>query len=185
MPLTVKMEAIHSGITKNFNRYSREELEKAIATWTEPYDKPVITNHLMHNDPLGRISEATLRRSSLKRGAYCTELTCSVIDKDAQEKVSDGRYQTVSVGTIINRAVCSICKTDWATDYCEHRKGKVYDGKLCYWDLGIAEHIEVSFVNHPADPYARVIDIADESGSTSESVDTIDCEKQKQKRKGR
>jgi len=174
MSLTVKMEAIHSGITKNFNRYSREELEKAIQTWIGPYGKPVIVNHNIYSDPLGRVTESSIGRSHLKRGSYCVELTCSIIDEEAQKKIADGRYSTVSVGTIINRAVCSICKTDWATDYCEHRKGKVYDGKLCYWDLGIDEHYEVSFVNHPADPYARVVS-ADES-STGESVGTISRE---------
>jgi hypothetical protein len=163
MPVSVTVEAIHSGMTGNFNYYSRSELQKAAETWLRPYNKPVLKHHNMESEPLGRVSGVNFRQSSLKRGAYCTELKLDIVDPDAAQKIADGRYSTVSVGTIVTSAVCSICKNDWVKGVCEHRKGQVYDGKLCYWHLQIGEHVEVSFVNHPADPYAQVASIGEAS----------------------
>ncbi len=168
MPTIV--EAIHSGMTGNFNYYSRGELERAVNSWTSPYNKPVLKHHSTSSEPLGRVVDARMRKSSLKPGFYCTELLLDIVDPDASQKVNDGRYSTVSVGATVNSAVCSICKNDWAKDYCEHRKGRVYDGKLCYWILEVKEFIEVSFVNCPADPYAQVIRIDSRVRSGSRSM---------------
>lgn len=157
------IEGIHAGMTKNFNYYSRGELERVVGTWLEPYLKPVLTHHNTHSEPLGRVIDAKVKRSRLKKGSYCTELTLKILDSDAQEKVRDGRYSTVSIGSTVTSAICSICGNDWAKNYCEHRKGRVYDGnKLCYWKLTLSEHSEVSFVNVPADEYAQVIAIYDD-----------------------
>lgn len=175
--MEVILESIHSGMTKNFNYYSRGELERIAETWVKPYNRPVLKHHDMRSEPLGRVVKVNFRRSHLKRGAYCTELTTNITDPEAQPKIIDGRYNTVSVGTTVFRAVCSICGNDWAKDYCEHRKGRVYDGKLCYWKLGLLEHDEVSFVNAPADEYAQVIAVRDttskESREDADGTDTI------------
>lgn len=163
MPVTVKVEAIHSGMTGNYNYYPRAELERAVESWVSPYNKPVLKHHNLNSEPIGRVVGANFRQSSLKRGSYCAELTLDILDPDAEQKVRDGRYSTVSVGTVVTSAVCSICKADWVKSICEHRKGQVYDGKLCYWVLRVGEHVEVSFVNHPADPYAQVTGFVGES----------------------
>jgi hypothetical protein len=174
MALIVVAEAIHSGMTGNFNFYPRAELERAVTTWTEPYNKPVLTHHNLDSEPVGRVVGARFRKSSLKMNSYCAELTLNITDPDAQKKIEDGRYHTLSIGTTITSAVCSICKNDWAQGTpCEHRKGRVYDGKLCYWIAKIGEHVEVSFVNYPADPYAQIIDIKTAEEKTQESMDAV------------
>jgi hypothetical protein len=169
MPIKCDIESIHNGMTKNFNYYTKTELEGAIKSWLKPYLKPLIKNHSLYQDPLGRVVDASFTRSVLKRGSYCSLLRFEVNDPEAIEKFQDGRYKTVSVGSSITSAVCSICKNDWATGYCEHRKGRVYDEKLCYWKLGGVSHYECSVVNAPADEYAQVISI--ENSDVKESLD--------------
>lgn len=167
--LTTVIEAIHSGMTNNLNFYPKRELEKALNSWLEPYNKPVLKHHDIHSEPIGRVVGARLKRSALKKNAYCAELTLNITDEDAAKKIEDGRYQTVSIGSVITKAVCSICKNDWASgSWCEHKKGQVYDGKLCYWEVEIGEHFEVSFVNQPADPYAQVIHVSTNKATESQ-----------------
>src|SRR5690606_10788828 len=57
--LIVKMEAIHVGRTKNFTYYTEEGLKAGLKSWTQPYNKPVLTHHNSYNgEPVGRILEA-------------------------------------------------------------------------------------------------------------------------------
>jgi hypothetical protein len=98
--------------------------------------------------------------------------TFKITNKDAQEKILDGRYLTVSTGVSTNKAVCSICKSDWAADGipCEHTPGKEYDGKICLLIAGNLLYDEASFVNVPADSLAGVITIYNNSDHTSVEV---------------
>lgn len=168
MGLKVSIETLHSGMTKNFNYYSRAELEQAADSWLKPYTKPLIKNHDMYSEPLGRAVAVQFGRSTKKRGAYCATVDFVVSDQEAMEKIRDGRYKTVSAGSSVTSAVCSICKNDWAQDYCEHRKGRVYEGKLCYWLLGGLEHLECSVVNAPADVHAQIIGWTEEGAGAGE-----------------
>lgn len=169
MALKVTIETLHSGMTKNHNYYSRAELERAAEGWLKPYAKPLIKNHDMDSEPLGRAVEVSFGRSTKKRGAYSAMVDFLVTDPEAEEKIADGRYKTVSTGSSVTSAVCSICKNDWAQDWCEHRKGRVYDGKLCYWILGGLEHLECSIVNAPADVYAQITNWTRTEVSTQEA----------------
>jgi hypothetical protein len=97
------------------------------------------------------------------QGAGYLELTASIADPDAIQKVLDGRYLTGSVGLTTDAAVCSICKQDWVDtahdERCEHRPGKVYDGKKAFVITGNLNYDEYSFVNTPADRHSRVMEI--------------------------
>ena len=87
-----------------------------------------------------------------------------VSDPDAIQKILDGRYLTVSTGMMPKHAFCNICAaeghvTDWAKDFCEHERGRVYDGLECVAIPTDYEWEEVSPVNHPAAPLSQVIEV--------------------------
>ena len=87
-------------------------------------------------------------------------LTVAISDKDAAEKIMDGRHSTVSIGAVSDSAICSICKQDWVVDGpCDHYPGTIHDGQEMYLIVGSLMYDEVSFVNRPADVYARVSSI--------------------------
>ena len=78
--------------------------------------------------------------------------------KDLIAEIEGGIKKEVSVGCAVERSVCSICGADLNQGQCGHRKGEVYDGKLCYASLeGASDAYEFSFVAVPAQPAAGVV----------------------------
>lgn len=171
--LIVKMEAIHTGRTKNFTFYTEEGLKAGLKTWTSPYNKPVLTHHNDHNgEPIGRILEANYSDQTIA-GRPGLVFTCEISDPTAVEKVLDGRYQTVSIGASTNKVTCNVCGTDRTEDWCDHYPGEKYDEQVCHFIVGETYGREVSYVNTPADEDAgnRSVSVVDEDGSTqTESV---------------
>jgi len=103
------------------------------------------------------------------RGVGFIELTADITDPDAIQKVLDGRFLTGSVGAISDKAVCSICSTNWLDEeHCGHRPGKVYEDKKCFVIAGSLDYDEYSFVNTPADRHSGVLSI--ESNGILDSV---------------
>jgi len=84
-----------------------------------------------------------------------------ITDPDAIVKVLDKRYMTVSTSADTDRAVCSICREDWADmgEPCEHTPGKWYDNKMCFLIAGDLFYEEWSFVTKTADEEAIVLSI--------------------------
>jgi hypothetical protein len=167
--LVIELAAIHEGLTANYNKYSAKELEKALESWVAPYPKPVIQNHDLYNEPLGRIMAARMDKET--DGSPFTRLQIAVLDQQAMEKVLDQRYLTGSVGGRAEHALCSVCGTDWATAEmfslpCRHQRGKVYKGQLCYMEMKDIGFKEYSFVNSPADSRSTVRTIG---GSTEDT----------------
>ena len=98
------------------------------------------------------------------------ELGLNITNPDAIGKIQRGEYATVSVGFTTNQAICSACHTDWSQDdKCEHRPGDMVDGRRMFLIAGDFDYEEVSFVNFPADPYAKVLNKQD-AVSVSDSV---------------
>jgi hypothetical protein len=94
------------------------------------------------------------------QGVGYIELTANITDPESIQKVLDGRYITGSVGAISDKAVCSVCNTDWLEEeHCGHRPGRLYDGKKCVVVAGSLEYDEYSFVNVPADRHSGVLGI--------------------------
>jgi len=88
------------------------------------------------------------------------ELVADITDPLAIQKIIDGRYLTGSTGATTNKAICSVCKQNWAAEgKCEHRPGKVYDSAKCVLIAGDLTYDEYSFVNKPADRHSRVIEV--------------------------
>lgn len=152
------VEAIHSGLTRNYTFYPADKLEKSVESWTKPYNKPVIKNHNVYTEPVGRVKSATFKQSQISPDKHTIELELEITDPDTIQKVLDGRYQTLSIGGSTSSAICSICGTDLVRKgYCGHMKGRTYEGKQAYWIIGEMEFDEISWVNVPADRNAQVI----------------------------
>jgi len=107
-------------------------------------------------------------------------LTVDVTDKDAIDKLLDGRYLTVSISGDTEQAVCSICGQDGKNlkdeeDRCSHWRGDMYDGEEAFLIAGSMSFKEVSFVNTPADENAQVNSISD-SLNLSDDIDVQELE---------
>ena len=152
--LIKEIAAIHEGLTANYNMYPAAELEASLSTWVQPYPKPIITNHDMTSDPVGRVMAAKMDKES--DGTPYIRLQVAVSNPGAVERIADERYLTGSVGGRADHANCSICGKDWseASQFnlpCKHQRGKVYNGKLAFLELSGLSWKEYSFVNIPAD----------------------------------
>lgn len=170
--LIVEVAAIHEGLTGNFNFYSARELEQALESWTTPYPKPIILNHDINSDPMGRVMSAAMDIES--DGSHFVRLQIAVTSSEAISRLLDQRYLTGSVGGKSEEALCSVCGKDWAeaTMYnlpCRHERGKTYKGKLAYLERRQLSFHEYSFVNAPADKRSSVRSISVEDGVANES----------------
>lgn len=158
-----KIEAIHEGRTRNYNRYPAEklkgnhELRSGVYSWTQPYPKPVIFNHDQETECTGRVYSASFSEITTvgRPGIFVTpKITHEKTIKD----ILDGRLLTVSIGASTNAAICSICHTDIINEgYCGHMRGNEYDGQMAEWICGDLFFDELSWVNVPADSDAMVI----------------------------
>lgn len=170
--IKIEVEAIHPTITKNFTYYSLDELDKGLKSWLEPYPKPVLKNHDMMTEPLGRVRKAEIKDSVLTSGKALV-LTLEITDPDTVKKVRDGRYLTLSIGAYAGSVRCSICGTELTQGMCEHQRGKRYEDKLCYWEVRDLEFSEISFVNNPADQNAQVIKVKESEDISVRSSESI------------
>lgn len=74
------------------------------------------------------------------------------------EDIEAGIKKEVSIGCSVKKVVCSICGQDLNSPECCHRKGQIYQNKLCYGMLtDISDAYEWSFVAVPAQKHAGVI----------------------------
>ena len=172
--ILVDIEAVHTFpyATRNNTRYMEEALAQSVAGWTYPYNIPVIT---YHNDEdgeiVGRVLKARVGDSQRLPGTKALILTCDILDLDAQEKVKNGLFDTVSIGVRGDDVRCSICGQELNQGMCEHIRGEEYNGKTCYWDFYKVMPKELSYVIVPSDAYAKNIKVYDnteeESGCTS------------------
>ena len=158
--INVDIEGIHSVVTRNYTYYTPDCLKKFIPYWTSPYEKPVIMHH---NDKdgiqIGRVKSVEFLEQS-RAGMPGLLFTVNIGDEAGIKGVKNGTLSTVSLGAIIHKATCSICGQNIASEgECEHRRGKYYDEKLCYWIMEEMEPKELSYVIVPSDKYANTIRI--------------------------
>jgi hypothetical protein len=150
--LLIEIAAIHEGLTQNYTFYTENELENSLVSWTTPYPKPIIINHDLHSDPLGRIMGARVAKEA--DGTPFVQLQAAITSVEAIQRIKDQRYLTGSVGGKAEEAICSICDVDWASESqkrCKHKRGKVYSGKLAALHMRGIQWKEYSFVNAPSD----------------------------------
>ena len=150
-----------NGLTANYNNYSAQALEAALQSWVEPYPKPIILNHDLNSEPIGRVMAAKMDKE--EDGSSFVRLQVAITDPAAIQKVLDKRYLTGSVGGRAGKAVCSITGEDLAAEssdgkpkLAKFKRGQVYKGKLAFVDMQDISFKEYSFVNQPADSKSGV-----------------------------
>ena len=158
--INVDIEGIHSIVTRNFTYYSPECLKKSAPYWTSPYEKPVIMHHKDKDGvQIGRVKNAEYLEQT-KPGMPGLLFTVNIGDEAGIKGVKNGTLSTVSIGAIVHKATCSICGQNIAAEgECEHKRGKYYDEKLCYWIMDEMEPKELSYVIVPSDKYANTVKI--------------------------
>jgi len=166
--LLITVDATHAGyINRNGFCYDSGAMSYAVSqdVWTKPFEKPLLKNHDSNSDPLGRVVASRFINTSESEGF--TQLDVKVTDKEAIQKIIDGRFLTVSThGAPMEGAPkelkyvkCSICDQNMLTaeEWCGHMRGNVYDNEKtgneqkCFWSIGAMDYKEVSIVNSPAD----------------------------------
>lgn len=159
--LLVKIRATHFNfINKNYVLYTESAVTKGAKSWTKPFRKPQLVAHNTKGDPIGRIIDYEIIKDdkSVPEAPNYILLTVKITDKSAIEKVLDGRYSTVSVGSSSSRVLCSECEQVLTEDgFCEHKKGTYNEkGLPIYWIIDQITYTEDSFVNEPADEYTQI-----------------------------
>lgn len=176
-----RIEAIHEGRTRNFNRYTAEklkgnhELKSGVYSWTQPFPKPVIHNHDVNTEATGRVYSASFSEYT-SAGRPGIIVTPKITQEKAIKDILEGRLLTVSIGATTNAAVCSVCGTDIINEgWCGHMRGEEYDGNMCEWVAGDLFFDELSWVNVPADSDAMITTngLTNNTMSTGESKTVI------------
>ena len=158
--INVEIEGIHSIVTRNSTFYTDNAMKGSENLWVSPYFRPMILHHNEHNGKIiGRIYESKFGTSELVNSG-CLKFKVNISDEEYIPQVKDGRLATTSIGVIVYEAECSICGQDLVNDGpCEHERGELYDGSLCYWIIERFEPKELSFVIVPSDKYSQIVKI--------------------------
>jgi len=177
-----KVRATHSGQLMPFRCYTGWGMKTGTKSWfstdrggTAGYDKPVLVNHDMAVPPLGRVVSAEYQQlkfgddwdndwrfpdTGTDLGSGFIVTTSHIKDKEAIQKIMDGRFDTVSTAQTASHAWCSFCGSEVRTG-CDHFPGNTYKTEdddseyLCYIVTGIFDYHEISFVNRPRQPNAK------------------------------
>lgn len=164
--IDIKIKATHFEpfINKNAVKYTEKAIKKGAKSWISPFKKPQLVGHDKTSSPIGRILNFEIikdQKTFPDEPLNYVRLIARITDKDSIEKVLDGRFNTVSVGSKSSRVICSECSQVITEDgLCDHKKGSYNDkGDLIHWVIDEIEYTEDSFVNEPADEYAGIEEI--------------------------
>lgn len=171
--LKVTMEATHSFVNTNSVLYPPDKLAgqkdfvfngrkmpTGVYSLLEPYPKPILVDHQSQSSgaAIGRVLTAKFSETT-QAGVPGIIVTARIADPEAVERILDGRFYTVSVGLQSDAAICSICGVNQVDGFCDHVRGREYDGERAYWIAGNLWFQEISYVNVPADQWAKNIHV--------------------------
>lgn len=151
-------------IDRDFERFSVEALT-ALAPMFE--GRTGIADHSMKTENQHSrifktwIEESEIRKTStgenytaLKARAY---IPITPKSEELIEQIKSGIKKETSISCAVSSQLCSVCKAELKKSGCKHRKGEVYDGKVCHTILNKpTDAYEFSFVAVPAQPEAGV-----------------------------
>ena len=160
---TFKTILCDNEIDRDGEAFSKESLEKMAELFL---GKTIITDH----EPKAENQQARIYRTEViedgklaSTGEPYTKLVARCYlprlesNRNLITEIEAGIRKELSVGCSIKKQICSICGKDRMHEFCGHRKGETYDGKLCYVKLEEpSDAYEVSFVAVPAQPNAGV-----------------------------
>ena len=161
---TFSVRLCDNEVDRDFERFAPQTLEELAGLFV---GKSGIFDHQWSaRGQAARIYKTeVIRETALTRAGdpYCwlkgyAYMVRTDVTRDLIAEVEGGIKKEVSVGCAVERSVCSICGKDLCKESCGHKKGEVYDGRLCYASLeGAADAYEFSFVAVPAQPRAGVV----------------------------
>ncbi len=151
-------------IDRDFERFSVEALT-ALAPMFE--GRTGIADHNMKTENQHSrifktwIEESEVRKTStgenytaLKARAY---IPVTAKSEELIEQIKSGIKKETSISCTVSSQLCSVCKAELKKGGCKHRKGEVYDGRVCHTVLSNpTDAYEFSFVAVPAQPEAGV-----------------------------
>lgn len=151
-------------IDRDFERFSVEALA-ALAPMFE--GRTGIADHSMKTENQHSrifktwLEESEVRQTStgenytaLKARAY---IPVTARSEELIEQIKSGIKKETSISCTVSSQLCSVCKAEIKKGGCKHRKGEVYDGKVCHTVLDKpTDAYEFSFVAVPAQPEAGV-----------------------------
>ena len=154
--LYVPAEGVHSIVTGNFTYYEPNCLKESVPLWTNPYGIPIIYHHKEQDSKIiGRVKAVEFIKESARTKTPALGFIFAIGDKEGKEGVLNGTLSTLSIGARAKDLRCSICGKNIAKDgFCEHQRGRTYDGKVCYWVVKKIEPKEISYVIVPSDKFA-------------------------------
>lgn len=152
-------------IDRDYEKFSNESLQKLADLFI---GKTGIVDHDAKSDNQKarifscKVEKVEGRYNSLKEDYYRlvarAYIPKSEKNSDLILEIDTGIKKEVSVGCSVNNKICSICGADLKSSECNHKKGKSYDGQVCYVLLeNPVDAYEWSFVAVPAQKEAGVI----------------------------
>ena len=152
-----RIRAADDQVDRDFERFTADALDGLAKLFV---GKTVIADHMWSSSmQTARIYDAAVEKMS---GTTVLVLFAYMLRNDQTAAtiaaVEGGILREVSVGCAMGKATCSICGADKTKVFCEHRRGREYDGKQCVVELSQPEDAyELSFVAVPAQRQAGVV----------------------------
>lgn len=152
-----RIRAADDQVDRDFERFTADALYGLSKLFV---GKPVIADHMWSSSmQTARIYDSTVEKAG---GATVLVLYAYMLRNDQTAAtitaIEGGILREVSVGCTMGKAICSICGTDKTKVWCEHRRGREYDGKQCVVELSQPnDAFELSFVAVPSQRQAGVV----------------------------
>lgn len=158
------VDLCNNDVDRDYEKFSVETLKQMAELFV---GKTGIFDHSMKSaDQTARIFDAFVEKVNGKKTAdgedfYSLKAKAYMLNNEENKSLIDsieaGIKKEVSVSCSVDKAYCSICRTDRKRAACEHRKGKMYGDRLCFNILTDAtDAYEFSFVAVPAQREAGV-----------------------------
>lgn len=151
-----RLAACDNQVDRDYERFSDAALHKLAQLFV---GKPIIMDHRWSAEKqTARVYASEVRgEGELKQLIlYCYTIRTEG-NTETIAAIEGGIIRECSVGCSVGRSVCSICGAEYGQN-CGHRRGQIYDGKLCCFILDDPQDAyEVSFVAVPAQPGAGII----------------------------
>lgn len=158
--LWVRIAAIYEGNAGDKWNIPKETLETIASSFI---NKPVLLGHDMVNPyvRVGTIIDSGMRFDGTHKQWYI-EMICTINDDVAIDRIHRKLFDSVSIGFQIDEIICSIDSLDMRL--CPHVSGKWYNinnkSELAVGTIKKAKGLEVSFINVPASPHAKIIEFS-------------------------
>jgi hypothetical protein len=156
--LYVRAGAVYEGKMDNRFLFEKDAMKEDAASFV---GCPVLMGHdwVNPNATIGVISASSLRYDKESKQFYI-EMILEIKSEEAIEKIKQGLFKKISIGFTTDKIICPLDGKDMK--FCKHSPGQYYEeGGIYRLARGIVKRFtgkELSFINVPASPPARVLE---------------------------